>query len=251
LGKLEYLISPRGSYRCLKPSLKLSITHIRQAIEAHLHESDDVYTHAFASLPTITVTLFELLKLMMEQTSGFYARALRVIGQDLAGLFPENLAIELDGNKFVANGLCAKSRITGQNPTTAWMGVKKLIDKVSDIVRVPNHEPDLEFVPFSRVYNVNDIDRLDEQGTNYRGNDTGMPDIYSLGERLRTIGKVIDAQNGRVVKIFKDLHQIMFEYQDSDGKARKEELSNTELYQLQQRYASGRSAAGTPKTSEK
>jgi hypothetical protein len=197
------------------------------------------------------VKLFELLKLMMEQTSGFYARALRVIGQDLAGLFPENLAIELDGDKFVANGLCAKNRVAEQNSRTAWMGVKKLIDKVSDIVRVPNHEPDLEFVPFSRVYNVNDISRLDEQGTNYRGDDTGMPDIYSLGERLRTIGKVIDAQNGRAVRIFKDLHQIMFEYQDSDGKSRKEELSNTELYQLQQRYASGRSGSSTPKTSDK
>lgn len=188
---------------------------------------------------------------MMEQTSGFYARALRVIGQDLAGLFPENLAIELDGDKFVANGLCAKSRVAEQSSATAWMGVKKLIDKVSDIVRVPSHEPDLEFVPFSRVYNANDINRLDEQGTNYRGDDSGMPDIYSLGERLRTIGKVIDAQNGRVVKIFKDLHQIMFEYLDPDGKSRKEELSNTELYQLQQRYASGRSGSSTPKTGEK
>ena len=188
---------------------------------------------------------------MMEHTSGFYARALRVIGQDLVDLFPENLAIELDGDKFVANGLCAKSRVARQNSTTAWKGVKKLIDKVSDIVRVPNHEPDLEFVPFSRVYNVNDISRLDEQGTNYRGDDTGMPDIYSLGERLRTIGKVIDAQNGRAVRIFKDLRQIMFEYQDSDGKSRKEELSNTELYQLQQRYASGRSGSSTPKTSDK
>lgn len=189
---------------------------------------------------------------MMEQTSGFYARALRAIGQDLAGLFPENLAIELDGDKFVANGLCAKSRVAAEhNSTTPWMGVKKLIDKMTDIVRVPNHEPDLEFVPFTRVYDISDINRLDEQGTGYRGDDSGMPDIYSLGERLRTIGKVIDAQNGRVVKIFKDLHQIMFEYQDSDGKSRKEELSNTELYQLQQRYASGRSGSSTPRTSDK
>ncbi|MGH7854674.1 MAG: hypothetical protein ACREP3_14605 [Candidatus Binatia bacterium] len=188
---------------------------------------------------------------MREHTSGFYARALRVIGQDLARLVPENLAIELDGDKFVANGLCAKSRVAEQNSTTAWLGVKKLIDKVSDIVRVPNHEPDLEFVPFSRVYNISDINRLDEQGTNYRGDDSGMPDIYSLAERLRTIGKVIDAQNGRIVKIFKDLHQIIFEYQDTDGKSRKEELSNTELYQLQQRYASGRGGSSTPKTSEK
>ena len=186
---------------------------------------------------------------MMEQTTGFYARALRVIGQDLAVLIPENLAIELHGNDFVANGLCAKGRIEEQN-STSWRGVKKLVGRVSDIIRVPNHEPDLEFVPFSRTYNINDIERLDTQRGNHRGGDIGMPDIYSLGERLRTIGKVIDAQNGRVVKIFKDLHQIIFEYQDVDGKSRKEELSNTELYQLQQRYAAERGSSNETKTSE-
>jgi hypothetical protein len=187
---------------------------------------------------------------MMEHTSGFYARALRAIGQDLAGLLPEDLVIELDGDRFVANGLCAKSRMVEQNSPAAWTGVKKLIDKMSDIVRVPSHEPDLEFVPFIRVYGANDINRLDEHGTNYRGHDSGMPDIYSLAERLRTIGKVIDAQSGRVVKIVKDLQQIVFEYQDSDGKSRKEELNNTELYRLQQRYASGRSLSSTPKANE-
>ena len=67
-----------------------------------------------------------------------------------------------------------------------------------------------------------------------------MTDIYTLGERLRTIGKVIDARKGRIVRVFKDLHQIVFEYWDADGQSRKEELDNTELYQLQQRYAAER-----------
>ena len=176
---------------------------------------------------------------MLGQTSGFYARALRVIGQDLADLFPESLTIELQGDDFTANGLCAKSRIA-EPSRSAWTGVKKFVDRIGDIFRAPSHDPDLEFVPFNRVYDINDINRLDEQRTNYREDKSGMPDIYSLGERLRTIGKVIDAHDGRAVKIFKDLHQITFEYQDSEGKPRKEELSNTELYQLQQSYASGR-----------
>ena len=180
---------------------------------------------------------------MIEQTSGFYARALRVIGQDLAPLVPEHLAIELDGENFVARGDCAKSRAPGQN-SSAWVAVKRLINKVSDILRVPNLEPELDLVPFSRVYNMDEINRLDAQATNSRGYDSGMPDIYSLGERLRTIGKVIDAQNGSAVKIVKDLHHINFEYRDAEGRSRKEELSNTELYQLQKRYASGRSGAG-------
>jgi hypothetical protein len=181
---------------------------------------------------------------MIEQPSGFHARALRVIGQDLADLMPENLAIELHGNEFVAHGLCTKSRIKDQSSAI----LKKLFNKVAAIIRVPAREPDLEFVPFSRTYNADDIDRLDRQGTNRRGAADGIPDIYTLGERLRTIGKVIDAQNGRIVRIFKDLHQIMFEYQDAQGSSRKEEMSNTELYQLQQRYAAGRGEA-TPNES--
>jgi hypothetical protein len=101
----------------------------------------------------------------------------------------------------------------------------------------------LELVPFARTYHTDDIERLDEQGKNRRGNSGGMPDIYTLGERLRTIGKVIDAHNGRIVRLFKDLHQIVFEYRDTDGRIQKEELNNTELYQLQQRYAAERVGA--------
>jgi hypothetical protein len=194
------------------------------------------------------VKLFDIVKLMIEQTSGFHARALRVIGQDLADLMPENLAIELHGNEFVANGLCTKNRIKDQSSTTPWGNLKKLCDRVAAIIRAPTREPDLEFVPFSRTYNADDIDRLDRQGTNRRGAANGIPDIYTLGERLRTIGKVIDAHNGRIVRIFKDLHQIVFEYQDAQGSSRKEEMSNTELYQLQQRYAAGRGGA-TPNES--
>jgi hypothetical protein len=189
---------------------------------------------------------------MIEQTSGFHARALRVIGQDLADLMPENLAIELHGNEFVANGFCTKSRIKDTSSTTPWGNLKKLFDKVAAaIIRAPTREPDLEFVPFSRTYNANDIDRLDRQETNRRGGGVdAIPDIYTLGERLRTIGKVIDAQNGRIVRIFKDLHQIMFEYQDAAGSSRKEEMSNTELYQLQQRYAARRGGSNPNESGE-
>ncbi|HEX9787823.1 MAG TPA: hypothetical protein VGB09_07340, partial [Candidatus Binatia bacterium] len=120
---------------------------------------------------------------MMEQTSGFYARALRVIGQDLAPLVPENLAIELQGENFVVHGLCSKSRAAGDSSATGWGGVRKLLDKVTGtIIRTPIEEPDLEFVPFSRTYDASDIDRLDGQRTHRRGIDSAMPDIYTLGE---------------------------------------------------------------------
>jgi hypothetical protein len=188
-----------------------------------------------------SVKLFELVKLMIEQTSGFHARALRVIGQDLAALLPENVAIELDGNRFVAHGLCAKTRIEDQTPAEVLTRVKKLFGKMAAAIIGPaTRAPDLEFGPFTRTYNVDDIDHLDGEGTDRRGHVSDLPDIYTLGGRLRTIGKVIDAHNGRIIRIFKDLHQIVFEYRDADGQTRKEELNNTELYQLQQRYASER-----------
>jgi len=184
---------------------------------------------------------------MMEQTAGFHARALRVIGQDLAALVPESVTIELQDEAFVAQGLCTKSRME-ESGTSSLASLKKAFGKMaSAIVRPPMREPELEFVSFSRTYGTDDINRLDTQATQQRGGRAdAMPDIYTLGERLRTIGKVIDARNGRIVKIFKDLHQVVFEYLDAEGRSCKEEMNNTELYQLQQRYATERTGAEEP-----
>ena len=188
--------------------------------------------------------LVALVKLMIEQAPGYYARTLRVIGQDLADLFPENLAIEAQGDGFVVQGLCAKGRIGNGASTTTLASVSRLFGRVlAALARGPGGEPDLEFVPFSRTYSAGDIERLERKQTAQRTGG-GMPDIYTLGERLRTIGKVVDSHNGRLVRIFKDLHRIAFEYQDTGGGSRAEELSNTELYQLQQRYAAERGASG-------
>jgi hypothetical protein len=188
------------------------------------------------------VNLSGLLKLMVHQTSGFHARALRVIGQDLARLVPENIAIELQGDSYVAHGLCAKNRMEDKDSpqSLSLCKVKKFLTRMAGIIRPPSGEPDLEFVPFTRTYKITELEHLDESATGRRGNREEIPDIYTLGERLRTIGKVIDGHNGRVIRIFKDLHQIVFEYQDGNGRSRKEELNNTELYQLQQSYTARR-----------
>ena len=177
---------------------------------------------------------------MLQQTSGFHARALRVIGQDLAALVPENIAIELQDDSFVAHGLCAKNRMEQRESSYSLCAVTKFFKRLASMLQQPSREPDLEFVPFTRTYKFSDLENLDDHAIARRGNPEGMPDIYTLGERLRTIGKVIDGHNGRVIRIFKDLHQIVFEYRDGNGQPRKEELNNTELYQLQQSYAARR-----------
>ena len=177
---------------------------------------------------------------MVEQSTGYHARVLRVIGQDLADLIPENLTIEPDGDNVVVRGRCSKSRLEDQDSKKSWAGVKRIGAKLAHAVLKPAREPELDFVNFTRTYSPTDIDRFDQQASRRRTKAAAVPDIYTLGERLRTIGKVIDSHNGRVVRIFKDQQRIIFEYLNADGNPRKQELNNTELYQLQTGYTTER-----------
>jgi hypothetical protein len=178
----------------------------------------------------------------MEQFSGFHARALRAIGQDLADLLPDSMTIEPDGDSFLVHGICNRARLENQKTNGGWSSLRKMGAMLrAGIIRPPMGEPDLDLTPFKRSYNAADIDRLDARGNQRRYDAGGLPEIYSLAERLRTIGKVIDGHNGRLGKIFKDLHHIIFEYQDGENQFRKVELDNTQLYRLQRRYTSERS----------
>jgi hypothetical protein len=178
----------------------------------------------------------------MEQFIGYHARALRAIGQDLADLLPDSMTIEPDGDCFLVHGMCNRARLESQEASGGWNSLRKMGAKLrSGIIRPPIGEPDLDLAPFTRSYNAADIDRLDARGNQRRYGNGGLPEIYSLAERLRTIGKVIDGHNGRLGKIFKDLHHIIFEYRDGDSQPRRVELDNTQLYRLQRRYTSERS----------
>ena len=58
----------------------------------------------------------ESFKLQSTEVAGFHTRALRVIGQDLADLFPEILEIERQGENFIVRGQCARSRLESKAP---------------------------------------------------------------------------------------------------------------------------------------
>ena len=179
---------------------------------------------------------------MTEPGSAFHARTLRAIGQDLADLLPENLAIEPSGEDFIAHGMCSRARLKSAESDQGLTGLRKFSAKLrAGIIKQSAREPDLDLAPFSRTYHPVDIDRLDEVGKQRRIGVGGIPEIYSLGERLRTIGKLVDSQNGRIIRIIKDLHHIILEYRDSAGNPRKVELDNTELYRLQRSHAGERS----------
>jgi len=174
----------------------------------------------------------------MEDSFGYHARALRAIGQDLADLLPDSLTIETSGENFIVHGMCNRARLESQQASGSWNQLRRMGAKLrAGMIRAPIGEPDLDLTAFTRSYNAAAIDRLDARGNQRRYGTGGLPEIYSLAERLRTIGKMIDGHNGRLGKIFKDLHHISFEYHDGENQPRKVELDNTQLYRLQRSYA--------------
>ena len=172
-----------------------------------------------------------------------YARALRVIGQDLADLFPERVEIETAGDSFL---VCGKGRGKSQrmvrNGGVTVLGLKKLLRRNSAADAV---DTSLSIIHFTRSYTAEDINLLEERGTFHRKTSGDCkPDLYSLSERLRMIGRIVDANGGRLTKLFKDGNTIVFHYQDKDGESHRAEFSNLTLYKLQQQYYSQRFTPG-------
>ena len=179
-----------------------------------------------------------MLTLKLSAHSEEYARALRVIGQDLADLFPERVEIETAGGKFIVRGeRREKSQHMVKNGSVTVPGLKKLLRRngVADPA-----DTSLSIVPFARTYRAEDINRLEEGGILHRKVGDDKPDLYSLSERLRMIGRIVDASGGKLTKLFKDGNTAVFHYQDKSGETHREELSNLTLYKLQQQYYSQR-----------
>jgi hypothetical protein len=139
-----------------------------------------------------------------------YAVALRAIGQNLTGLLIESLEITVQDGVFHARGIC--------------FGVSK--------------ESSRE--PFTRSYTRADIHRLNELGESCQTGIPGTPDASSLPESLRTAGRVVDENKGRLVKLFKDERKIAFEYEDENGALQKQEHYSLSHYKGQQEGLSQR-----------
>jgi hypothetical protein len=184
------------------------------------------------------VKLSEPFKLKSTESDGFYARALRAIGQDLSELYPETIEIERLGEDFVARGTCARSRLETQSQKSGRKSLKEIFTQ--DITAwAPEAKSDS--ASFARTYGAEDIAAIDEIGSRRRTGVGKIPDIRSLGEILRTVGRVIESEDGRLIKIIKDLRQVAFEYVNRDGKTCKQELSSLDLRKVQQRFYEKRS----------
>jgi hypothetical protein len=167
-----------------------------------------------------------------------YAHALRVIGQDLADLFPVRIEIEAARDRFFVSGEGhGKSQRIVRNGAVTVPGLKNLLRRNSAADAV---DTSLSMIHFTRMYTAEDINLLEEGGTFHRKTGGGKPDLYSLSERLRMIGIIVDANGGRLTKLFKDGNTIVFHYQNKDGETHRAEFSNLTLYKLQQQYYSQR-----------
>lgn len=175
--------------------------------------------------------------------ANYYARALRAIGQDLAELFPHQLEIEEQNRTFIARARCDRKRSEAKNPAATAdapkSGLRNIFQKLNSIrLDKPPDKPDL--VTVNRVYGSADISRIDEAGLQRRIRVGKIPDIHDLGEALRTIGRILDAEEGRDVKIFRDQRRVAFEY-IVGGQTKKVQMTRTELYKIQQSYYQTRS----------
>jgi hypothetical protein len=181
--------------------------------------------------------LSDSFKILSAPGRDVYARALRAIGQDLATLFPENLEIKLQGETFIVRCQCAKERLEAKFPKPQKKGLKAfcadmLARDVSDLTRQAKSAT----VEFSQTYSPEEINRIDVIGMGRRFAVGRMPDIRSLGEMLRTIGRLVDSQEGRLVKVDKDARRIVFEYTSHDGKSCNEIMTNADLHKLQKSF---------------
>jgi hypothetical protein len=181
------------------------------------------------------------LNLRIDPKTKNFARSLRVIGQSLAALFPEYLEIELNGADYFARGNGRAEAIRAVTPCqTGVLGTiwNKLARQKSESEPV---QPPSSIVAFEHAYTVADIDRLDQTGTANRRSTGCLPDIYSLAERLRTVGRIIDSRGGQLIKLIMDMDAVKFQYRDRENKVCLAEYSNFALYKLQQEYYAQRS----------
>ena len=170
-------------------------------------------------------------KLQSNDSGGFHARALRAIGRDLTELYPEKIEIERQGKDFVVRGTCARSRLETEPPKPGRKSLKEIL--AQDITTwAPEAKSDI--ASFTRTYDAEDIARIDAIGNRRRTGGEKIPDIHSLGETLRTVGRVLESEGGRLVKIVKDRREVALEYVNGDGKYCKQELSSLDLRKVQQ-----------------
>ena len=171
-----------------------------------------------------------------------YSRVLRAIGQDVTVLFPKTLEIEIDGAIFVARGQSHPNPFQQQSRKASCKNVwRKLIGRKAEAEPV-GLEPSAP--GFQRTYTVTDIERLDKLYSANRTGQVARPDSYSLAERLRVMGGIVDSRKGRFKYLRKTADNLFVEYWDQNGDIRSAKLTTVIMYRNPQDQPS---SSTTPK----
>lgn len=167
-----------------------------------------------------------------------YAVALRVIGQELTQLFPRVLEIDTDGNSFEARGE------SHPNPfETIQDGlITRTVKKLRGIQPARSSAAPASFV---LRYGPSEIEQIDQLNRTHRSASFRRADIYSLAERLRTLGAIVDAKKGRLKHLHKEADRFVVEYWDSEGQLQTTRLTTVILYRNQEQLDRQRSTGRT------
>jgi hypothetical protein len=171
-----------------------------------------------------------------------YEAALRAVGQDLADLLFESLEIKIEDKTLVARGRCILHASKGIPKSTEGFA-RKAWNSLTGKGARENKEPLLE--PFERKYSPEDINRLDELGKTQQSSAGKTPDLSSLAETLRTIGRAIDSKGGTLVRLSKGERSMTFVYEDASGR-HTEDIYSLWLYKSQQEALSLRGKIKKP-----
>jgi hypothetical protein len=188
------------------------------------------------------VQLTDSLKVKSNDSGGYFARALRAIGQDLHELIPHTLEITYRDEVFETQVRCDRKRAEKKNPPEAKSGLKSVFHKLATY-RLDKGPEGPDIASYEHSYGRDEISRLDRAGLHRRAQAGKVPDINQLGEALRTIGRIIDAADGQLVRIFRDQRRVAFDYVSKKGETVKTEMTRTELFKAQQSYYEKRSGS--------
>ena len=160
-----------------------------------------------------------------------YSRVLRVIGQDLAGFFPRTLEITANGEVFEAQGQCHPNPFEAVKESF----LNRIWRRVARKASVEAPEETQPPASFARTYDADEIERLDHLYSANRGDGSRRADAYSLSERFRTMGAIVDKKNGSLKRLHKEADRLFIEYWDAQGQLQSAKLTTVIFYRNQQR----------------
>jgi hypothetical protein len=162
---------------------------------------------------------------LMSEMMG-YAQLLRAIGQALETLNIQSFEMEPVGDDFFVRGNVPvtsrqlRQTIWGKFPSENG---EKREDNATEL-KVDS--------PVELLYELKDIERLEEEGRSRRINPHGTANPTSLSQVLRCIGAYLNQKRARLLKLSREAESVLVEYETSLGTNMKEMLSASELYDL-------------------